>query len=58
MPVAMPLDWSQVTEKLQPADYTIETVDTVALPKEWKAARTWRQGLDAKRLKAVGMKRS
>ena len=56
LPVAMPLDWSQVTEKLQPADYTIETVDTVALPKEWRAALTWRQGLDAKRLKAVGMK--
>ena len=56
LPVAMPLDWSQVTEKLQPADFSIETVDKVALPKEWKAARTWRQGLDAKRLKAVGMK--
>ena len=52
----MPLDWSQVTETLQPADYSIETVDQVALPKEWRAARGWRQGLDAKRLKAVGMK--
>ena len=57
LPVAMPLDWSQVTETLQPADYTIETVDKVTLPKEWKAARSWRQGLDAKRLKAVGLKR-
>jgi bifunctional non-homologous end joining protein LigD len=56
LPVAMPLDWSQVTEKLQPADYTIETVGTVSLPKEWRAAMGWRQGLDAKRLKAVGMK--
>lgn len=56
LPVAMPLDWSQVTERLQPADYTIETVDKVALPKEWRTARSWRQGLDAKRLKAVGMK--
>ena len=56
LPVAMPLDWSQVTERLQPADFTIETVDKVALPKEWRAARGWRQGLDAKRLKAVGMK--
>jgi bifunctional non-homologous end joining protein LigD len=56
LPVAMPLDWSQVTEKLQPADYTIETVDQVTLPKEWRAAMGWRQGLDAKRLKAVGMK--
>ena len=56
LPVAMPLDWSQVTETLQPADYSIETVDQVALPKEWRAARGWRQGLDAKRLKAVGMK--
>jgi bifunctional non-homologous end joining protein LigD len=56
LPVAMPLDWSQVTEKLQPADYSIETVDQVTLPKEWKASRSWRQGLDAKRLKAIGMK--
>jgi bifunctional non-homologous end joining protein LigD len=56
LPVAMPLDWSQVTERLQPADYTIETVGKVALPKEWRAARTWRQGLDAKRRKAAGMK--
>jgi bifunctional non-homologous end joining protein LigD len=56
LPVAMPLEWSAITEKLQPADYTIETVDKVALPKEWKAARSWRQGLDAKRQKAVGMK--
>ena len=53
----MPLDWSAVTEKLQPADYTIETVDQVALPKDWRAARNWRQGLDAKRLKAVGLKK-
>ena len=57
LPVAMPLDWSAVTEKLQPADYTIETVDRVALPKEWKAARSWRQGLDVKRLKAIGLKK-
>jgi bifunctional non-homologous end joining protein LigD len=57
LPVAMPLDWSQVTEKLQPADYTIETVGTVSLPKEWRAAMGWRQGLDAKRLKAVGYKK-
>ena len=56
LPVAMPLDWSQVTERLQPADYTIETVGKVTLPKEWRAAGTWRQGLDAKRRKAVGMK--
>jgi bifunctional non-homologous end joining protein LigD len=56
LPVAMPLDWSAITEKLQPADYTIETVGKVALPREWKAARSWRQGLDAKRRKAVGMK--
>jgi len=56
LPVAMPLDWSQVTERLQPADYTIETVGKVALPKEWRAARSWRQGLDAKRRKAAGMK--
>jgi len=57
LPVAMPLDWSQVTETLQPADYTIETVGKVTLPKEWRAARSWRQGLDAKRLKAVGVKK-
>ena len=56
LPVAMPLDWSQVTEKLQPADYTIETVGKVDLPTEWRAARSWRQGLDAKRRKAAGMK--
>lgn len=55
LPVAMPLDWSQVRETLQPADYTIETVGKVALPRDWKAARGWRQGLDAKRRKAVGM---
>ena len=55
LPVAMPLDWSQVTETLRPADYTIKTVGKAALPKEWRAARGWRQGLDAKRLKAAGM---
>jgi bifunctional non-homologous end joining protein LigD len=57
LPVAMPLDWRDVTESLQPADYTIETVSKVALPKEWRDAQSWRQGLDAKRLKAVGMKK-
>jgi bifunctional non-homologous end joining protein LigD len=57
LPVAMPLDWNQVTETLQPADYTIETVGKVALPREWKAAQGWRQGLDAKRLKAIGLEK-
>ncbi|HEY3148442.1 MAG TPA: DNA ligase D [Dongiaceae bacterium] len=56
LPVAMPLDWRQVKEGLAPADYTLQTVTQVALPKEWRAARGWRQGLDAKRQRAVGMK--
>jgi bifunctional non-homologous end joining protein LigD len=55
LPVAMPLESSAVTERLQPADYSIESVGTVALPKEWRAARGWRQGLDARRRNAVGM---
>lgn len=55
LPVAMPLDWRDVTETLQPADFTIETVTKVALPKDWRDAQSWRQGLDAKRLKAVGI---
>jgi bifunctional non-homologous end joining protein LigD len=57
LPVAMPIDWRDVKESLQPAEYNIETVDKVALPKEWRDARSWRQGLDAKRLKAVGLKK-
>jgi len=56
LPVAMPLDWREVTESLRPMDYTIDSVGEVALPKEWRAARTWRQGLDAKKLRAMGMK--
>jgi bifunctional non-homologous end joining protein LigD len=56
LPVAMPLDWRAVTESLRPMDYTIDSVGKVALPKEWREARTWRQGLDAKKLRAVGMK--
>jgi bifunctional non-homologous end joining protein LigD len=56
LPVAMPLDWRQVKEGLAPADYTLQTVTQVAPPKEWRAARGWRQGLDAKRQRAVGMK--
>jgi bifunctional non-homologous end joining protein LigD len=57
LPVAMPMDWREVKESLQPADYNIETVNKVALPKEWRDARSWRQGLDAKRLKEVGLKK-
>jgi bifunctional non-homologous end joining protein LigD len=57
LPVAMPLDWRQVTESLMPADYNLRTVDKVALPKEWREAQKWRQGLDAKRLKAAGYKK-
>jgi len=57
LPVAMPLDWRQVTQRLRPADYNLRSVDQVALPKEWCDARGWRQGLDARRLKAVGMKK-
>jgi len=56
LPVAMPLDWRQVTESLQPADYTIKTVSKASLPKEWRDAQSWRQGLDAKRQRAAGMK--
>jgi bifunctional non-homologous end joining protein LigD len=55
LPVAMPLDWRAVKEGLVPADYNLGTVSKVALPKDWRASRTWRQGLDAKRLKAVGL---
>ena len=57
LPVAMPLDWRAVTESLVPADFNLETVSKVALPKEWRAAQGWRQGLDAKKLKAVGLKK-
>jgi len=57
LPVAMPLDWGAVTERLTPADYNIRSVAKVALPKEWRAARSWRQGLDAKRLNAVGLRK-
>lgn len=56
LPVAMPLEWREVKESLRPADYNIDTVSKVAFPKEWKEARSWRQGLDAKKLRAVGMK--
>jgi bifunctional non-homologous end joining protein LigD len=56
LPVAMPIEWRQVTEDLRPADYTIDTVGKVSLPKEWRDARAWRQGLDARKLRAVGMK--
>jgi len=58
LPVAMPLNWSQVTESLAPADYNLETVTKVALPKEWRDAQGWRQGLDAKRLRAAGVKKA
>jgi bifunctional non-homologous end joining protein LigD len=57
LPVAMPLDWRAVNESLKPDDFTIETVDKVELPKDWRAARGWRQGLDARRRKAVGLKK-
>lgn len=56
LPVATPIEWRQATEDLRPADYNIDTVGKVALPKEWRDARTWRQGLDAGKLRAVGMK--
>jgi len=56
LPVAMPIEWRQVTEDLRPADYTIDTVGKVSFPKEWRDARAWRQGLDARKLRAVGMK--
>jgi bifunctional non-homologous end joining protein LigD len=57
LPVAMPLDWRAVTESLVPADFNVETVSKVTLPKEWRAAQSWRQGLDAKKLKTVGFKK-
>ena len=56
LPVAMPIAWGEVTESLRPADYNIESVATVTLPKEWRDARNWRQGLDAAKQRAVGMK--
>jgi DNA primase len=52
----MPLDWRQVKEGLVPSDYTLQTVSKVAVPKEWRDAQGWRQGLDAKRRRAVGLK--
>ncbi|HEX6120043.1 MAG TPA: hypothetical protein VFZ03_11405, partial [Dongiaceae bacterium] len=54
--VAMPLNWSQVRENLVPADYNLQSVVKVALPKEWRDAQGWRQGLDAKKLRAVGLR--
>jgi bifunctional non-homologous end joining protein LigD len=56
LPVAMPLNWSEVKEGLAPADYNLQSVGKVSLPREWRAAQGWRQGLDAKKLRAVGMK--
>jgi bifunctional non-homologous end joining protein LigD len=56
LPVALPIEWLEVKESLRPADYTIDTVDKVTVPKEWREAQNWRQGLDAKRLRAIGMK--
>ncbi len=55
LPVAMPLDWRQVTETLAPADYNLESAVRIALPREWRAARSWCQALDAKRLNALGV---
>ncbi|MGH6894307.1 MAG: non-homologous end-joining DNA ligase [Dongiaceae bacterium] len=54
LPVAMPLDWREVKENLAPADYNLKSVTRVALPKDWRESRSWRRGLDAKRLRAVG----
>lgn len=56
LPVAMPIEWRQVKESLRSADYSIDSVGKVALPKEWRDAQGWRQGLDAKKRRAVGMK--
>jgi bifunctional non-homologous end joining protein LigD len=56
LPVAMPIEWREVKESLRPADYNIDTVSKVAVPKEWREAQSWRQGLDAKKLRAIGMK--
>ena len=56
LPVAMPLDWWQVKEGLVPADYNLRTVAKATLPKEWREAQGRRQGLDAKRQRAVGLK--
>ncbi|MEZ5831251.1 MAG: non-homologous end-joining DNA ligase [Dongiaceae bacterium] len=55
LPVAMPLDWRDLTERLRPADFNLRTAAKAALPKDWRAARKWRQGLDARKLKAVGL---
>ncbi|WP_119303760.1 DNA ligase D [Dongia deserti] len=54
--VAMPIEWREVKESLKPADYNIDSVGKVTLPREWRAARSWRQGLDAKKLRAIGLK--
>jgi bifunctional non-homologous end joining protein LigD len=56
LPVAMPLNWSAVKEGLVPADFNLQSVAKVTVPKEWRDAQGWRQGLDAKKLRAVGMK--
>src|SRR5262249_29978049 len=56
LPIAMPIEWAELKEDLRPADYNIDTVDRVTVPKEWRDAQGWRQGLDAKKLRAIGMK--
>jgi bifunctional non-homologous end joining protein LigD len=55
LPVAMPIDWREVTEVLTPADYNIRSVTKATLPKGWRAAQSWRQSLTAARLKALGV---
>jgi bifunctional non-homologous end joining protein LigD len=56
LPVAMPLDWRAVNARLKPAKFNLASVKEVALPSEWRAAKRWRQGLDAKKLKAMSVK--
>ena len=56
LPVAMPLNWSEVGDRLKPAAFNLRSVKKAALPTEWRAAKRWRQSLDPKRLKAAGVK--
>jgi len=56
LPVAMPLNWSDVGGKLKPSAFDLRSVKKAVLPTEWRAAKRWRQGLDSKRLRAMGLK--
>jgi bifunctional non-homologous end joining protein LigD len=55
LPVAMPIDWAQLTEKISPASFTIAG-PVQPLPEEWRDLDKIRQGFTARALKTLGMK--